>query len=316
MHLVFPRQGAGQLDLWANAATLRTVSPHFDRLLASPLVGVTLEDPAAELVSASQKSETKKRARGDPVFEDSDEETDEDYYKKIKGNQQPRPTFPHHEIVVTTSSFTSYRALLCWLQSGYINFAPLASLRSEDDTMSAPFILGQPALPSLASPKSIYRLAHLLDIPALMRLALNSISSQLTPEIACGELFGDVSQAYRPIQEMELKYCVKHFDAIRETGDLDDYEVPSGVDAVHVAKMTLELLKRLPRSGEPVAVSLTLHTSPRPTHRSFDSFMSLTLVLARCRPAQKKDARQSKLNPLCNGVVAAQVLHAGSYNCL
>lgn len=52
-------------------------------------------------------------------------------------------------------------------------------------------------LPTPASPQAVYRLAHFLDMPKLMDLALSNYLCQLSPRIAEAELVGSFSVDFR-----------------------------------------------------------------------------------------------------------------------
>ena len=75
---------------------------------------------------------------------------------------------PYKQINVSHTAFKTFRALLIWLVSGKISFAALRSTSSIEETSSK------------VSAKSVYRLAHFLDLPELRERAFESLSQQLT----------------------------------------------------------------------------------------------------------------------------------------
>lgn len=102
------------------------------------------------------------------------------------------------------------------------------------------------APPPSVSPKSVYRLAHLLEHFALQSLALEEIASQLTPANVATELFGDVARAYPEVWKVEMDYCVKHWAQVKDSkamkeieGLVEREELPGG------GRVLMELAKRL-----------------------------------------------------------------------
>ncbi|GAA5854971.1 hypothetical protein JCM8547_002327 [Rhodosporidiobolus lusitaniae] len=94
------------------------------------------------------------------------------------------------------SAYSTYSALLVYLQSDFIEFCPLTSSFPTSLTHAA-FIATkhavEPFLPLSVSPKSIYRLADLLDLPGLKRLSFEAFRSSLSVKNAAQELFSDTS---------------------------------------------------------------------------------------------------------------------------
>ncbi|KAI5480476.1 hypothetical protein MNV49_000629 [Pseudohyphozyma bogoriensis] len=165
---------------------------------------------------------------------------------------------PYHEIAVTDTAYTTYRAVLCWIHSSHIDFARLSSSfrqpPSSTNTTSNETRLEtiqslsrrQPFLPLAASPKSVYRLAHFLSLPRLMELALASIKSQLTPQTVAYELFSTTSEGYEEVREVCLAYAAKHWSEVKESAALEEIhaECVSSGRVLH-ASISLALAKML-----------------------------------------------------------------------
>lgn len=161
-----------------------------------------------------------------------------------------------HTIEVSGTSYSTYAAILVWIQTQHISFAPLLStIRSYgNDTPAvklraaiiASKLSANPLLPPPVSPKSIYRAAHLFELPALRTLALSAFSSQLTPQNVAEELYSDVAACYDEIKEVCLSYAVKRWSEVKESEGLrrieamEVGELPSG--AVGIG---LEIARRL-----------------------------------------------------------------------
>ncbi len=80
---------------------------------------------------------------------------------------------------------------------------------------------GAPFRPLPCSPKSMYKLAHLLDISDLANIALNAYIAALAPTFALKEVFSNMLH-YEQVKARLIKYAKDHKDAIRRTGGLDD----------------------------------------------------------------------------------------------
>ncbi|BGP32903.1 hypothetical protein JCM10296v2_004688 [Rhodotorula toruloides] len=169
----FPQHEA---DLWAESRFLSRSSPYFKTLLSSAFV---------EAVPVSSKRPRTRRGSataaaadaGAQDFDDSDDETDELYFKANPPSQHERDELlhPYKEIKITKTAFTTYRAVLAYLRIGYIAFAPLSSTCSADADAQKPTrasridaaVSSDPSLPYPVSPKSAFRLAHLLELDEL-----------------------------------------------------------------------------------------------------------------------------------------------------
>ena len=128
---------------------------------------------------------------------------------------------PFRLINIDAAAYTTYRAILCWMQTGSIWFAPLRSkFRLEFDSINSrnneiDSLRLDPSYPLAASPKSVYRLAHFLDIPSLASLALANLKSQLTIQTIPFEVFGDVAACYQDIAEIELRFAAANWGEIQ-----------------------------------------------------------------------------------------------------
>jgi hypothetical protein len=163
----------------------------------------------------------------DDKFDDSDDEMDLEIIGNPQVDSPPAISCActYREVVVRSTAFTTYKAVLGYLHSSFISFAPLASSLSSDRDTSSEMIhtddnTDSTTLPS-ASPKSVYRLAHLLDLPELAQLALNSIEFQLTPSNVALELFGNLAGVYDDLRKVELDYFVANYEQVKKTTSMD-----------------------------------------------------------------------------------------------
>ncbi|ORY92520.1 hypothetical protein BCR35DRAFT_348907 [Leucosporidium creatinivorum] len=251
----FPPSGR---HLFAHSAVLSAASSYFSTLLTSDFAegdrGTVHSDTSMQLhgrSSAGGPPQKKRRVDVELGFGDSDEEAAKD--------DSPKPalrlTDPMHTIQVTGTCYSTYSALLMWIHTRHITFAPLlstfrasathdtspAELRSRAIAKDFPF-----AIPPPVSPKSIYRAAHLFELPALRSHALSAFENQLTPQNVAYELYGDVAACYDEVKEVCLSYAVKNWKEVQKSEGLkwaeavDASELPSG--AVGIG---LEIARRL-----------------------------------------------------------------------
>ena len=120
------------------------------------------------------------------VQSNEEEEESEDDYEPIDSDDDKQrrkvaalpTTLPIHRIIMSEPSFHTFRAFLYYLATNQIAFAPITSSFAgvsappPDDESNAASVVPLPV-----SPKSIYRLAHKLELPALQKLALTSFVS-------------------------------------------------------------------------------------------------------------------------------------------
>lgn len=242
-------------QLWANEDFLVAASPYFKDLLNSAFTegAPTLSDLSSEPAEALSYT-----------FAESDAETDSAELVKERKASRSKPLAPFKRVAITETSYTTFFAVLVWLQTRHVSFAPLvSSFRTADKTpgdarasrtaaVTSLAASQDPHLPAPASPKSIYRLADLLSLPSLRSLALAHLVSQLTPSTAAHELFSDVATAYPDVRDAVLGYVVERWaevkgsEAMRETEEKAEAgELPEGavMTALLLAKKLAEAVK-------------------------------------------------------------------------
>ncbi|GAA5954917.1 hypothetical protein JCM3765_007811 [Sporobolomyces pararoseus] len=212
--LYFPRTRS---RLWTDEHTLRTASPYFETLLSSDFA----ESTPSRALDINAEDEKDQEPSPPSTYADSD--TEEEYTtvstptKDGAAEAKSFECFPYKIIKIHDTAYSTYEAVLLWISARYINFAPLLSNFSLVRDQSVAKIKNSlsPGLPPPVSPKSVYRLAHLLEIPELKKLALANYSSQLSTTGALLELYGDVSCTYPEVQDIAMSFVVKHWDQIK-----------------------------------------------------------------------------------------------------
>ncbi|GAA5855282.1 hypothetical protein JCM5353_006135 [Sporobolomyces roseus] len=205
----FPRTGR---SLWANESVLRKASPYLSSLLTSGF-------SETESPSQDDNDVSSGNAPNDPFdFEDSDEESDKAPLPEPASRSNDFGVARFKRINITQATYTTYANVLCFIGSGYIAFAPLKSIQR---FAANSHLFNQPERPSSvpipASPKSIYRLAHLLELPDLTDLARQCFGSQLSPQNVAFELYTDVASIYPEIRDIAIDYAVTHWAEVSES---------------------------------------------------------------------------------------------------
>ncbi|GAA5894791.1 uncharacterized protein JCM6883_002210 [Sporobolomyces salmoneus] len=228
--LYFPRSNR---RLWVTQATLATISPYFETLFTSEFAETT------QLTEVAESSEVDHEEAEDDLpgmeahdFDDSDIETDVLTKSTFNDPEDPQ-SMKYMTIKITQHTCETYLNLLCWVGTGQIEFAPLRSTfiypsasaanraenpRSRSELLSKAMSNSLPRVPSPVSPKSMYRLAHFLELNGdLGTLALSNFASQLTVENVMYELYTDVASKYTEIQDIAFSFAVKHWSSVRKT---------------------------------------------------------------------------------------------------
>ncbi|EGU12060.1 hypothetical protein RTG_01944 [Rhodotorula toruloides ATCC 204091] len=231
VRFVFPATGG---QLWAQIDFLVRSSSYFKTLLASDFAEA-ISVPSKRARTANSKSAAATVADADlEDAQDSDDETDELYFKQHSVAQQKpdEMSSPYKEIKITKTAFTTYRAVLAYLRTGHIAFAPMSSTFSQDADADAPTrrtrleaaISSDPSLPYPISPQSAYRLAHLLELDDLQRICLAEFEKQLTVECTPHELFDDASVCYDAWRQVVVSFAAEKWQDIVETPEWAEVE--------------------------------------------------------------------------------------------
>ncbi|BGP40696.1 hypothetical protein JCM10449v2_004658 [Rhodotorula kratochvilovae] len=241
LRLVFPGVGKDGAELWTNAELLSATSSYFEDLLASDFAESIPISSKRRRADAPAKAK-KATPAAEKEFDDSDDEADALVAPTLASNSTD-VQHAYREVVVTQTAFTTYRAALLYLTTGYLLFAPLASsllphnpaARSTRSEHLSRALAANPPLPLPASPKSVYRLSHLLSLPSLSAAALSALAASLTPAGAASELFSRTAIAYDELRAVVLRYVVRHWEEVRASEGWKDAmarvnrdEVPGG----------------------------------------------------------------------------------------
>ena len=217
------------VKIWVDSKQLCALSPFFEDCLSSGFSEGQAQVDVGNSNEMNGEGETSSR-KGKTIddfddFDDSDDESDQTLKKDGKVSVAESPSHSFRTIPISQTAFVTYKATLIWQQTGFIRFAPLTSSflcmtskdpvsveevkkRQQDETRR--IAESDPSLPYPVSSKSLYRLAHFLDIPALKELAILAFSQRLTPQGSIYEFLSHEASCYPEIRKTALDYVVKH----------------------------------------------------------------------------------------------------------
>ncbi|KAK0214367.1 hypothetical protein IW262DRAFT_1466108 [Armillaria fumosa] len=102
--------------------------------------------------------------------------------------------------VLKDIAYKTFKALLVYLYAEDIIFTSIKSKTSPPSNFGPG-----------CSPKSMYRLADMINHEPLKKLALANLQTQLTKENICSELFSEFTSWYPEVLNMEVKFTLEHW---------------------------------------------------------------------------------------------------------
>ncbi|GAA6038583.1 hypothetical protein JCM8097_009431 [Rhodosporidiobolus ruineniae] len=225
VRLQFPNVCEGGADLCVSAGLLSTSSPLLKDLLhVDPDVHIELPPAKRTRRSAGKTTETTPEVLNlpDDELEDSDTEVDAFVFK----TRPPKPTgeapdeSSYRQITVSHTAYSTFHSLLLYLQSDYLRFGRLKSTFSAQDPHSAWLKTEHdhdPSLPVFVSPKSMYRLAHLLHLPTLEQKCLDVLPKRLHVASVAYELFSPAAMRYPELRRVVLGFVKSRWGEVQAT---------------------------------------------------------------------------------------------------
>ncbi|GAA5858252.1 hypothetical protein JCM8547_004620 [Rhodosporidiobolus lusitaniae] len=240
--LSFPQVNKGQAELWARSDMLSESSSYSKALFSSEFAETV---PCCSKRSPPEHAPNADTAPVEKDSEDSDDDTDE-FILSIRPSRSEELSvdLPAKPLVITQSAYSTYSALLVYLQSDFIEFCPLtSSFPSSSHPTRSTFITTkhttEPSLPLPVSPKSMYRLADLLDLPGVKRLSLEAFRSSLSLKNAAQAFFSDTSLAYDELHGVILDFIKANCSEVKAGGawkekmrEIEAGELPEGAPVV------------------------------------------------------------------------------------
>jgi len=324
VRLFFPGiNGRPDAELWTTERLLTTSSSYFGNLFRSGIaetVTIGVKRARTRSSTVEQAAASRRLLYKAPVakqlVEDSDRETDALTFQGKLGQVPPAPhdplddgEIPYKQVTVEQAAYTTYRAVLLYLSTGFIQLAPLSSSFAaapvpREARTAALFALHivDPFLPVPASPESVYRLAHVLDLKQLKSMALRFVRDEaLTVSTAPAELFSELARDNVEWRTMILDWIMERWDEVEgcEGWTATMQRVEKGeIDGA--ASLMVEVLRRVAKrkgaSSLPLAprrASSTLLLTPPST------FARRRQVLSSSRASPPYPRAPSSSLPLC-----------------
>lgn len=230
--MVFPASSPSAV-LWTSAEFLSALSPYFKTLLSSDFseAVTTYVDPSGAEGGGGPTSST----GGKRDEEDSDYDCDDFLFSCASPPKVDSAGSRPYRTLFLQASYSTFRALLSFVTTQQVSFAPLCSTLSgkERDAKRTSTPSAQDSHPT--SPKSLFCLGDFLDIPAVRTLAIHDFRRQLTPKIAAVELFSSTAAKHVNILACALRYVVKSWADVKDSDEMKrirqqvkDGEIPHG----------------------------------------------------------------------------------------
>ncbi|CDR49664.1 RHTO0S29e01024g1_1 [Rhodotorula toruloides] len=252
----FPNACDGGAELWSETGFLSGASYYFDCLLSSGFcetVTHSKKRPRTRKSAPAATSQTPADADAKD-FDDSDDETDELYFERrssVLHEHEGDCPLEYKQVTITKTAFSTYRAVLGFMRTGYIVFAPLTSACKPSNPSASRtrrehlLNLRRKTPTSAVSPKSVFRLAHLIELDDLPDLCLADLRRQLTVEIAPVELVDDASICFDAWREVIIDFIFENCEAVEESQGWKDLQGKIRRDEVPgAAPIMLELMSR------------------------------------------------------------------------
>ena len=233
--------------LWSNVSQLVQVSPYWKQLFSS---GYKETESRMEKLSNWKDSVTsdlenivkQHRSEDHPVIDILDNSEGEEAgearpSKKVRlADSEHRHRESIRYVVVTDASIRTYEAVLTWIHTGSITFSALPSANLSRAHRGS------------ASCKSVYALAHKLEIEELKKRACSDFASQLDEVNALKELFSKHAALYPDLSAAAMTATITHAKKIKAAGGHQYPKEVVGegkVDPVYAGAMMAELAGKL-----------------------------------------------------------------------
>ncbi|GAA5888852.1 hypothetical protein JCM6882_002877 [Rhodosporidiobolus microsporus] len=252
IRLFFPRAHSDGAALWARSDFLARSFPYLKDLLAANFAEFKSRRSKRVRRSGAAEVETPVSAGVEKDFADSDDETDAFLFSKRPPKLEQSSEadeVSYRQVTITQTAFSTYHAILIYLQTGFIHFTPLTSsfpfpdFPSRTDFLSKS-LADKPYLPLPVSPKSAYRLAHLLQLDHLKGRALDAIYFSLSAANVAAELFSDTAIAYDEVRAEIAEVLKANWEVVKETDGWKERVEAIGRDEIQGgAAVLIEMLK-------------------------------------------------------------------------
>ncbi|TFK94559.1 hypothetical protein K466DRAFT_475956 [Polyporus arcularius HHB13444] len=139
-------------------------------------------------------------SEGPPIIGEATTESADPSSIRVPEDVPPIPIIRQGRVVFLQDvAYRTFKAFIFYAYTREVEFAPLKSQHQAYDQ-------GSEDTPPQCSPKSMYRMAEMYDIPELKDQSLNNLRSKLTPDNILEEIFSRFTSLHPAIQAMELQY--------------------------------------------------------------------------------------------------------------
>ncbi|GAA6038580.1 hypothetical protein JCM8097_009429 [Rhodosporidiobolus ruineniae] len=226
VRLFFPRANRGQgAELWTSGRVLE--ASRYFRSLSDPIYTESLWTSAVEREDGLAPRPGVVHD-GEPDIEDSDDEVDKFLCFKHPPSLHVPPLAElvrYKQLDIRHNCVSTYHALLVYLQSRFVHFAPLTSSCAPSNPSSSAqrrrdiiieYHQKNPSLPLPVSPKSLFRLADYLYLEDLEQVCLDAFRSALTVQCAAHELFSEASQTFGRIRSVAIAFVKDNWEKVQQ----------------------------------------------------------------------------------------------------
>lgn len=234
-------------QLWTNSKMLLEASPRFEAALSGdkrPAHGdgsgdVEMQGPPRQAEDDSdfevdEVLKVEKAAEGGLAGDKTDNDKSN---SEIAGLRS---------VTIDDTAFVTYRALLGWLSSGLVEFAPLknGSKHAEERLKGLVELLdNDEAIPT--SPKSLYRLATKLELADLRKACFKEIKKQNSIDIAVHQLFSKDASDYSELRDVWLANVATNWLVVKNSPAWLKMKAKADADESGCSNIFADLLARV-----------------------------------------------------------------------
>ncbi|KAI0702972.1 hypothetical protein C8T65DRAFT_741452 [Cerioporus squamosus] len=240
------------LPILVNSVLLRSTSTHFDQGSVAGFSESEITNLDAPYPTIRSHVSSDYGYESDSDLEDEDEQLNAYSVTQLHPLQVPRLLDHLRKVTVPRAAMDDrLKSFVFYAYTGGITFRRLKSQGSK----ASPLGQTEPTSVPVCSPKSMYRLADLYDVPMLKNLARNDIKMKLSPDNILDELFSTFTSLYPEIEAFEREYLLNNID-----NPVIQQKLPDWMDALAegrlpqgAAKTVSKLILRESRAATPAS---------------------------------------------------------------
>ncbi|KAH8078387.1 hypothetical protein BXZ70DRAFT_961562 [Cristinia sonorae] len=152
-----------------------------------------------------------------------------------------------HCLVIPDVALKTWRALIFYISTGRVEFAPLRSegLEKRQEFLSR-HSTEHPLLPCPCSPKSMYRLADIVGLNELKAKAFDNLQSRLDSSKILNEVFSEFTSRYPDVVKAEVDhFCDSHMTATSLVRLEEKITIVVRGELPHAQPVIMDFMRRL-----------------------------------------------------------------------